>query len=537
MAATLPGIVSRTPRHAPNAHRPRRNSAPHTGTRRGSNPAKPPAAVASPLPPTTRPALRESHAQGYRYGAWIPLLLARQYAEIEVRDSSLVWLEEALDARWGERPGLSSDTAFAFLRDDPRFRELAGGFPPEVTGRNEGWRRDLDYLVEEAHRLHVSPAGEPAVPAAFDSAARRLRPRIPELSNDEILAELRMLVVTLGDGHSTIYGPDDSTPLDFRAETLPFLFYLFDDGLYVIDAAEGHERWIGSEVLAFGDVPSGKVLERLPTHVIHDNPMTVRWLGVRFVLPHLSFLQAIGAADSFTAVDVTLSRPDGRKHRLTFRGGPHLQGFQRKLRPPPGLEAEPPLFLRRVDDNYWLRPLPEADALYFQFNQVRNEDGGPTLAQFADSLRRALTGSEATSLVVDVRHNNGGNNGLLRPLIRTMVWWEQDGPGRRIFVITGRNTFSAAQNFVSRAERWTDAVFVGEPSSSRPNFVGEGTNLLLPYSRVRGSISNRYWQDSDPDDRRRWIAPDMPVGLTSEDYFGGRDPALQAILAVLERRR
>lgn len=34
-----------------------------------------------------------------------------------------------------------------------------------------------------------------------------------------------------------------------------------------------------------------------------------------------------------------------------------------------------------------------------------------------------------------------------------------------------------------------------------------------------------------------WIAPDMPVGFTSEDYVGGRDPALAATLAVLERRR
>ena len=30
-------------------------------------------------------------------------------------------------------------------------------------------------------------------------------------------------------------------------------------------------------------------------------------------------------------------------------------------------------------------------------------------------------------------------------------------------------------------------------------------------SRVRGSLSNRYWQDSDPWDDRPWIAPDLPV--------------------------
>ncbi|MCK5712823.1 MAG: hypothetical protein KAI25_08915, partial [Hyphomicrobiaceae bacterium] len=82
----------------------------------------------------------------------------------------------------------------------------------------------------------------------------------------------------------------------------------------------------------------------------------------------------------------------------------------------------------------------------------------------------------------------------------------------------------------NRLERWTDAEFAGEPSSSSPNFVGEETNLLLPFSRVRGSISTLYWQDSDPGDERAWIGMDFPVELSAKDYFAGRDPVLQAVL-------
>jgi hypothetical protein len=114
-----------------------------------------------------------------------------------------------------------------------------------------------------------------------------------------------------------------------------------------------------------------------------------------------------------------------------------------------------------------------------------------------------------------------------------MVGFEQASPRNRIYVITGRNTFSAAQNFISRVERWTDAVFVGEPSASRPNFVGEETDLLLPYSRVRGSISTRYWQDSDPGDYRAWIVPDLPIEPTAADYFSGRDAALESIFKLV----
>lgn len=61
--------------------------------------------------------------------------------------------------------------------------------------------------------------------------------------------------------------------------------------------------------------------------------------------------------------------------------------------------------------------------------------------------------------------------------------------------------------------------------------------MLLPYSRVRGSISTLYWQDSDPDDRRRWIAPHLPVTLSAADYFANRDPVLDAVLAITARTR
>jgi len=131
---------------------------------------------------------------------------------------------------------------------------------------------------------------------------------------------------------------------------------------------------------------------------------------------------------------------------------------------------------------------------------------------------------------VDVRHNNGGNNTLVRPLVRTMIEYEMRSPEHRIYVLMGRNTFSAAQNFINRVERWTDATFVGEPSSSSPNFVGEENEIVLPFSRVHGSLSNRYWQDSDPWDDRPWIEPDIPVVLSAEQYLAGVDPVLERVL-------
>lgn len=38
-------------------------------------------------------------------------------------------------------------------------------------------------------------------------------------------------------------------------------------------------------------------------------------------------------------------------------------------------------------------------------------------------------------------------------------------------------------------------------------------------------------------DHRQWIAPDIPVQLSSGDYFGNRDPVLEAVLEVIQRGR
>jgi hypothetical protein len=169
----------------------------------------------------------------------------------------------------------------------------------------------------------------------------------------------------------------------------------------------------------------------------------------------------------------------------------------------------------------------DADTLYVQSNQVVN---GPdeSLAAFALRLEAALGEQPPKLLVVDVRHNNGGSAELLPPLVGVLKAFERKQPAARLVVLTGRNTFSAAQIFISQLDRETRAVFAGEMSSSKPNFVGEENGIVLPWSKASGSISNRY-HESIPGDHREGIDPELKVELSSADYFGNRDVLLEAV--------
>jgi hypothetical protein len=75
---------------------------------------------------------------------------------------------------------------------------------------------------------------------------------------------------------------------------------------------------------------------------------------------------------------------------------------------------------------------------------------------------------------------------------------------------------------------------VGEPSGSKPSFIGEAGWFQLPYSDLRGIVASQYHQTTKAEDDRKWIAPHIPVGLSSSDYFNGNDKALNVIMEVIK---
>ncbi len=190
---------------------------------------------------------------------------------------------------------------------------------------------------------------------------------------------------------------------------------------------------------------------------------------------------------------------------------------------------------------YWMQALPDLEAVYVQFNQVRDKKPGPTMVQFAASLKQAIDRDKPKNLIVDLRLNNGGKGSGWRPpgpfrlwpMVRPLVYFEMLTEGNRLFVVTGRNTFSSAQTYLNHVEAATNAVIVGEPSSSRPNSVGGETVTVLPWSGLQMSIANRFWQDSFPGDHRPWIPPHIPVTLSSEDYFANHDPVMATLEEVI----
>jgi hypothetical protein len=341
------------------------------------------------------------------------------------------------------------------------------------------------------------------------------------------IAEFARLVASLHDGHTQLgLAWDDS--IGFRS--LPIRLYLFSEGVYVVRADSAHADLLGSRIESIGAVPIDSALTRLRPWVHGDNESAFRDIvASRLVLAEL--LAIAGISESPDSAVFHLRRPDGSSESATLfpvRQGTSILWLDARTR-----EYPVPLYLRNRDQPFWFAQLDSVGVFWIQFNAVR-DGADETLGAFA---RRALTAAErsrATRMVIDIRRNNGGDNTLLRPLVVGLIRSRFNKPGH-LYAVIGRLTFSAAMNFATQIDRYTEARFVGEPTEAPPNHYGETQRLVLPHSGITVLYSLLFWQDAGPRDTRPWIAPAIAVPVTFADYRAGRDPVLDAILH--DRRR
>jgi C-terminal processing protease CtpA/Prc len=127
--------------------------------------------------------------------------------------------------------------------------------------------------------------------------------------------------------------------------------------------------------------------------------------------------------------------------------------------------------------------------------------------------------------------NNGGESSKADELLRALI--AADTQGVRLAVLTSRMTFSAAQTFAARIGQWTQAVFVGQPTRSKPNHYGNERKFELPNSGLQGTISSGLNQPVTARDELVTMTPDIVVATRANDYFVGVDPTLEAAMKAL----
>ena len=457
----------------------------------------------------------------------IMIKIAHCHSALGNKVEAMAWIQKALEFRWDDRKSLINNAGFENLSGDPQYQKLSGEFLEPGLSRNDAWNFDLQFLLGEIKRLHVDPYHRISE-EELESKANAIAENIPNLSDQQIVFQFMELLASLGNGHNFIV-PAHSLKGAFTR--LPVQFYWFSDGIYIVSTTSEYKHLIGRKVVSVNNMPVEQIMERIKRVNARDNEMQQYWLAPYYLaLPEV--LEGLGVANKTNHLALRLVDNNGKEELVKLAGESfNFSGFPTL----PELEgADNPEYLKRKSDNYWYLANKQDNYFYLQFNAVAQSKSQP-LSEFSAEVRQKVKESTITNLILDLRHNSGGNGSIVPPLTRTLIHFVEQDPNNKLFVIVGRNTFSAAHLLLADINRLTDAIIVGEPSGSRPNHIGEAGWFKLPYSGVWGIISSQYHQASKAEDHRIWIAPHLPVTLTSRSYFSGEDPAMEQILKVIKR--
>jgi hypothetical protein len=456
--------------------------------------------------------------------------VAASYALLGDKQNALAWLEKSLAAGFPNLEAARNDADLQSLRDESGFKKLVGAEDTTKMSRDEGWRYDVSLLAREIKRV----AKQPFVSTSeqeFDAAVNSLLNRIPQLSDLQVEIELRKIVALLGRSHSILL---NGKPDKDAFQPLPIQTYFFDEGLFIVAADAKHADLVGAQILSWGGHTPDEILNALNPLISQTN----RYRALR-IAPELlrgtTLPNALGLNPDRDKVVLSIRSSDGKTRTTTLDADRTLQGYGDV--PPPSwtlleqTSKKPlPLYLKNRTTNLWFEFVPETKTMYVAVNNLRN-DPKQRAADFFAQVFKAIDEREVDKLVIDLRWCNGGDTANAQPLINGIIRRDKLNQSGKLFVVVGRQTFSAAVNAAVLLEHNTNSIFAGEPTGDSPNFVGETNVVTVPYSKSRAIISNLYWQLSSPQDARKWIAPTLYAPPTFESFRENRDPAMEAILA------
>ncbi|MBK8626894.1 MAG: hypothetical protein IPN86_15405 [Saprospiraceae bacterium] len=151
----------------------------------------------------------------------------------------------------------------------------------------------------------------------------------------------------------------------------------------------------------------------------------------------------------------------------------------------------------------------------------------PSFKEFEEKVFQTVKQNPIDKVVFDIRFNGGGNSSQGTEFVEKFAKVLEKKPKMKIYVILGRNTFSSAILNAMDFKRITNATFIGEETSGKPNHFGEVKSFQLPNSGIRVDYSTKYFKRTD--EKVNTISPDIKLEPSFSDFDSGIDPAYEWI--------
>ena len=392
--------------------------------------------------------------------------------------------------------------------------------PIPAETRDERWQQTVEYLGSQLPELHINPYFKVSL-SDFQKSVSQLSSEIPTLNDEQIIVRILQIIASIGDGHTRAY--PDAEPLNYSS--LPIEMRWVDDGLVVVKASDTYEETLGAKVVQIGDHEISEVDKAVRTLIAADNEMEILSSSPAYIaMPTLLYgLNLIPEKDRIDIKFESIEGSNVERELQPVADAGSLKSIYEKL------DVPQPLYEKDRESFYWVQYLPDTNLVYVQYNVCAEEKDRP-FEVFKEEVFGLIDGHPDARLVLDLRFNGGGNEAVLKPLIKAIQARPTLSVAGKVFVIIGRGTYSSALQNAITLKKDTNAILVGEPTGGKPNHYGEVRYFNLPNVGLLVQYSTRYWlnyPDSDP----LTLEPDISAKLTMDALLHGRDPSLETITA------
>jgi len=401
---------------------------------------------------------------------------------------------------------------------------------------SEEAKEEIQIVVNNILRYHPNPFH---VTSKYDfySVIDKIMETEGKVSIGQHYFDLNRISSMIYDTHTQLHSTKETLGLDL---TFPLRFRIFPDGLYIIAGNEDYRDAIGKKVVSISGHDPNEVMDTLSLYSAADNkPRQKIYAEIFLYMPETYEVFSLKTLEG--KIELELEDLNGKRTtvELSKTWAKGLSDFSNDALNPflpkelitvhNVMGTEVPFYLRNIDDDYWWTFLDEEKKYqYIQINKQYGDKEDKPAPEFHLEWMQGFWNSKVEVLIIDLRNDPGGTIQLTDAIPGFLSWAayvHQTLKG--IAVLIGPDMVSAGTVLASRLEYNIQPVMIGEPSGSSPNMYLSAQKFELPFSKIVFEVSQSLFISSNKDDERAYIAPDVPMALSFEDYVNGRDPLLE----------